>query len=346
MRKENAMFGNNHTRNIPRNGWTLLVVGVVVMGGLAITSLLLIGCGNASKTTTYIIGVVNPSPNQESTIKGFKEGLTELGYVEGENVTYIYDGPVSANKLDAVAQGLVKAKVNLILAITTAATKAAQRATAGTDIAVIFIPVTDPVEAGIVASLTKPGGNTTGVTPATQEGKRLEWLLQVAPQIKQIYVVYNPKDQSPVLALKTVSETAAKLNVALIIREVLSTEEADAAFKNVPKEADAIFFLPDTVVNAHAVNTFKIAIELGLPTSGPNVTTVNEGALTAYGVDLAIAARQQAARLASQILRGTKPANLPVETAQLFSAVNLKTAQAIGLDIPDDILQQANIIIR
>ena len=92
--------------------------------------------------------------------------------------------------------------------------------------------------------------------------------------------------------------------------------------------------------------TYKIAIELKLPTSGPNVATVNDGALTAYGVDLTVAARQQAARLADQILQGTKPADLPVETAQLFSAINLKTAQAIGLDIPDDILRQANIIIR
>ena len=100
------------------------------------------------------------------------------------------------------------------------------------------------------------------------------------------------------------------------------------------------------MVNARGANSYKLAIELGLPTSGPNVATVNDGALTAYGVDLAVAARQQAARLASQILQGTSPADLPVETTQLFAAINLKTAQAIGLDIPDDILRQANIIIR
>jgi putative ABC transport system substrate-binding protein len=321
-----------------------LQLGLVIL--LVITGLLLADCGSAPKTKIYTIGVLNPSVNQEVTVRGFKEGMTELGYAEGKNVTYIYDGAVSADKLDAVAQGLVKAKVDLILAITTSATKAAQKATAGTDIAVVFIPVTDPVGAGVVASLTKPGGNTTGVTPATQEGKRLEWLLQVAPKIKQIYIVYNPKDQSPVLALKTVSETAAKLGVELITREVSTTEEAMVAFKNIPREVDAIFFLPDSMVNARGADPYKIATEFGLPTSGPNVATVNDGALTAYGVDLSIAARQQAARLASQILRGTKPADLPVETTQLFSAINLKTAQAIGLDIPDDILRQANIIIR
>jgi putative ABC transport system substrate-binding protein len=271
--------------------------------------------------------------------------MTELGYVEGENVTYIYDGPVSADKLDAVAQGLVEAKVNLILAVTTSATKAAQRATSGTDIAVVFIPVTDPVGAGIVASLTKPGGNTTGVTTATQEGKRLEWLLQVAPKIKQIYIVYNPKDQSPVLALKMVSETAAKLDVELITREVITTEEADAAFKNTPKEADAIFFLPDRMVNVHGTDSIKLATKLRLPTSGANIKIAYDGALTAYGVDLPVAARQQAARLADQILKGARPADLPVEIAEFYLAINMKTAEAIGLTVPDEVLRQANIII-
>ncbi len=319
---------------------------MAILVGVAVSIVLLTGCSNTPKVKTYVIGILNPSVNQESTVKGFKDGMTELGYVEGKNVTYIYDGPVSSDKLDVVAQSLVSAKVNLILSITTSATKAAQKATAGTDIAVVFIPVTDPVGAGIVASLRKPGGNTTGVTPATQEGKRLEWLLQVAPKIKQVYIVYNPKDQSPILALKTVSETATKLGVGLITREVNTAEEVMLALKNIPEEADAVFFLPDSMVNAPGVDIYKTAIKLKLPTSGPNVATVNDGALTAYGVDLSVAARQQAARLANQILQGTKPADLPVETAQFFAAINLQTAQAIGLDIPDDILRQANVIIR
>ncbi len=313
---------------------------------LVLVSLVLAGCGGAVKTQTYTIGVINPSSNQESTVKGFKDGLAELGYIEGKNITFIYDGPVSTDKLDAVAQDLVKAKVNLILTITTPATLAAKRATAGTRIPVVFIPVTDPVEAGVVDSLKRPGGNITGITSTTLEGKRLEWLLQVAPAIKHIYIVYNPDDQSPVLALKTVSVTANKLGVELITYKATTPDEVKAAFENVPKEADAIFFLPDYLVNKNAANLLKQVNELGLPTSGPNATTVNDGALTGYGVDLAVSARKQAARLASQILQGSNPADLPVETAELYSAINLKTAKVIGLDIPDTILRQANIIIR
>jgi putative ABC transport system substrate-binding protein len=94
------------------------------------------------------------------------------------------------------------------------------------------------------------------------------------------------------------------------------------------------------------VDIYNIAIKLKLPTSGPNVNAINDGALTAYGIDLAVAAKQQAARLAGQILKGAKPADLPVETAEYFSAINLKTAQAIGLEIPDTTLRQANIIVR
>jgi putative tryptophan/tyrosine transport system substrate-binding protein len=319
------------------------VILIVIL--LIITGLLLSGCGSAAPKT-YTIGILNPSPNQETTIKGFKEGMTELGYVEGKNVTYVYQGPAAADKLDAVAQDLVKAKVDLILSITSPATQATQKATAGTAIPVLFIPITDPVGAGFVKSLTQPGGNLTGVAGGTPEGKRLEWLLQVAPTIKQIYIVYNPKNPSPVQSLKAVSEAAAKLGVKLITREIGTTDEAMAAFNEIPQEADAIFLLPDSMVTARSAGIYKIANELKLPTSDPNVTTVNQGALTAYGINFEACAKKQAARLANQILRGTKPADLPVEMAELSSAINLKTAQAIGIDIPDATLRQANTVVR
>ena len=310
-----------------------------------ITSLLLVACGG-EKDKTYTIGVINLSQNLDESVDAFKEGMTELGYVEGENITYIYEGPAGMGQLDAVAQGLVAADVDLILSLTTPATKAAQQAAADTDIPVVFIPVTDPVGAGIVDSLTSPGGNATGITYSSQEGRRLEWLLQVAPTIEQIYIVYNPEDQSPVLALESVSETAKQLGVELITREASTPEEAAAAFENIPEEADAIFFLPDSVANARMADWLEIAAQLNLPTSGSNTALAEDGTLTAYGIDLTISAKEEGARLADQILRGTQPADLPVEMAEFFSVVNLKTAEAIGLDIPDTILRQTDIVIR
>jgi putative ABC transport system substrate-binding protein len=324
----------------PKHSHTLIAIPIIIL------ALSLISCGKVQTQETYTIGVVNFSQRQEGTLNGFKEGMTELGYIEGENVTYIYDGPVSVDELDAVAQGLVAADVDLILSITTPATQAAQRATADTDIPVVFVPVTDPVGAGLVDSLKQPGGNITGVTFGIQEGRRLEWLLQVVPTIEQVYVPYNPEDQGPVLALETVSEAAAKLQIELITREASTPEEVEAAFENIPDEADAIFFLPDSVITARIDDWLEMANELGLPTSGPNLAAAEDGHLTAYGIDLAAAARQKAARLADQILQGIEPADLPVETAEFFSAINLKTAAAIGLDIPDEALLQADIIIR
>ncbi|MBN1584041.1 MAG: sugar ABC transporter substrate-binding protein, partial [Anaerolineae bacterium] len=126
-----------------------------------ITGLLLAACGSRPKT--YTIGVINIVPALDATLEGFKEGMIELGYIEGENITYIYEGAtVEMDKIDAVAQSLVAAEVDLILSLTTPASRAAQRATTGTDIPVVFVPVTDPVGAGLVASLRQPGGNMTG----------------------------------------------------------------------------------------------------------------------------------------------------------------------------------------
>lgn len=331
-------MNNDNFHDKIRKGWRIFL-------GIIVFSLLLVACGGQK---TYTIGVINFSPHQETTVEGFQKGMTELGYVEGKNVIYIYEGATSdTDELDAVAQRLVKADVDLILSLTTPATQAAQQATAGTDIPVVFIPVTDPVRAGIVDSLTNPGGNITGITYSSQEGRRLEWLIQIDPTIEQVYIVYNPQDKSPVLALEAVSETTAQLGVELITREASTSEEIAAAFENIPAEVDAIFFLPDSVVNVRIQDWLELAIKLKLPTSIPNLGAVeDDGALTAYGIDLTVSAQQEAARLADQILRGIKPGDLPVEMAEFYLAINLKTAEAIDLDVPDDVLLQADIIVR
>jgi putative ABC transport system substrate-binding protein len=325
--------------NQPLKYWLIFVVLFIITG------LSLAACDNDQKT--YTIGVINIVPALDNTLEGFKEGMTELGYTEGENITYIYEGATTdIDKLDSVAQGLVAAEVDLILSITTPATQAAQRATVDTDIPVVFVPVTDPVSAGLVDSLKQPGGNVTGITFGVQEGRRLEWLVQIVPTIEQIYIIYNPEDRSPVLALEILNETAATLGVELITREVRNSEEIMAAIENIPEEADAFFLLPDSLVSTRLTELLKAAAELQLPTSGANIEDVTaHGVLISYAMQQ-ISAGKQAARLADQILRGTKPADLPVETAEFYLAINLKTAEAIGLDISDEILLQADIIVR
>jgi putative ABC transport system substrate-binding protein len=320
-------------------GKTLLLV-IVLLG------LPLFAC-ERTKTDTYSVGVLNIVPDLDQTYLGFKQGMTALGYVEGSNIRYHYDGPTTdIDRLGAAAQALLAAKVDLILSITTPATSAAQNATDGLDLPVVFAVVTDPLGAGIVADMQRPGGNISGVTFGVQEVRRLEWLVRIAPQSKRIYVPYNAKDKSPVLALKTVREAAAKLGVELITREFNDPKSLAEAVTHIPAEVDAIFLLPDSLLGTRIEDLVTTANNRKLPMSGANIMVVkNYQVLTSFGCDVHQMGIQ-AARMADQIFRGARPTDLPIETAEFYLAVNLKTADTIGLSISDEVLRQADIIVR
>jgi putative ABC transport system substrate-binding protein len=239
----------------------------------------------------------------------------------------------------------VEADVDLILSVTTPATQAAQRAAADTGTPIVFVPVTDPVASGLVKSLRQPGGNITGVTFGFQEGRRLEWLLQIAPAIEEIYIPYNPEDRSAVLALEMARTTAVELGVTLITPEIHTSEDLAAAIEHIPEEADAMFLLPDSLISSRGAEPIHAAIERHLPVSGVNSAAVRDGALVSYGMEQTDSGKQ-AARLADQIFQGVKPADLPVEMAEFYLAINLQTAETIGLDISDEVLLEADIIIR
>jgi putative ABC transport system substrate-binding protein len=307
-----------------------------------IASLLLAGCGDRPKK----IGVLNLSSGLDAIVEGFKKRMDEFGYSEGENIAYIYEGATnSIETLDAAAQRLVESEVDLILSLSTPATQAAQRATVDTDIPVVFVPVTDPVGAGLVESLKHPGRNITGVTFLFQEKQRLQWLVHIVPTIQNIYIPYNPEDRSAVLALETASATAAELGIEIITRTASAPEEVIAATEQIPAEADAVFRLPDSLFIPHMAQLVEAANARKLPTSGPGEASVQAGTLIVYGIRHDAIAKQ-AARLTDQILSGIKPADLPVEMAETFLTINLKTAEIIGLDIPDEVLRQADTIIR
>jgi putative ABC transport system substrate-binding protein len=333
------MLSNDRSRKKTRSVWTMLIWVTVV-------ALLLSGCGGSAKPKTYTIGVINLAPTLEDTLVGFKEGMTELGYTEGENVEYIYAGPAGTiDKLDELAQELVNAKVDLIFSITTPATQAAQKATADNHIPVVFGILTDPVGAGVVSSLTQPGGNITGVTFGPQEAQRFAWLTKIVPSVKRVYIIYNSNDNSAKLAFLTASETADKLGLEIISREARNPDEITAALAEFPDNVDALYLLPDSQTEAKLVDILAVANAHHLPTSVANVDVVADGPLYSYAMKQAPTG-QQAARLADQILQGIKPADLPVETTEFFLAINLKTAQNIGITIPDNIISQADTIYR
>lgn len=310
-----------------------------------IAAMFLSGCGGASQPKTFTIGIVNLAASLEEIVNGFKAGLAEAGYVEGQNVTYIYDGPVAPDALSALYESLKAKKVDLVYSVGTAATAQAKKSLEGTSIPVVFAPVTDAVKSGFVADLLKPGGNLTGVQIGNVIPKRLEWLTVIAPGVKRIYIVHNPNDNGSVQGLAALNAAAPTFKVELEVHEARTPDEIVAAIGAVPDNVDALFVLSAVTIVAHVDAFVQAANSHKLPLATSNITDLEVGALTAFGVEDDTLGRE-AARLAAQVLRGVKPADLPVETTDSVLGLNLKTADLIGLNIPDTIIRQAKVVVR
>jgi len=301
------------------------------------------GC-NGNKT--YKIGVVNLAPAFDPILEGFKAGMEEAGYVEGQNIEYIYDGPAAnPDALNDVIANLKTEQVDLVLSFGTLATLRAKEGLDGTDIPIIFGPVTDPVASGIVAEVLKPGGNITGIQTGNPTPKRLDWLMRFVPTIKRIAVFHNPNDNSSVQALAALQETVPTFNVELVIQEAGTADEIKTQLDQLPDNVDAIFMNASAVFEANIKEFVATANARKLPLAAPATANVWDGALISYGHDNVLLGKQ-ASGLAKQILQGISPSNLPVESADLLVSVNLKTAETIGLTIPDDLLRSADLIVR
>jgi putative ABC transport system substrate-binding protein len=298
------------------------------------------------KSPPYTIGLVTNNRNGLRNIEGFQAKMTELGYTVGQNVNYIFEGsPVRGKDLDAVLKKMVKENVDLIFTAGTPTGVAAHSITAGTKIPVIFGVIADPIAAGVMNDLTSPGGNMTGVKLDANQARRLQFLLEMAPNIKRILIPYNPSDTASSSAVAQLNKVAPGFGVEIVERLAYNDQEVFELLNNLPGRLDAIFLVPGTTVNIHLQDVLTVANKRKLPVSGPSLAQVEEGALTTYGFNHYEAGRQ-AARLCDQVLRGADPGSLPVETAEFFLAVNLRAAERIGFPVPYSILQQAKIIIR
>jgi len=305
----------------------------------------LAACSEGQLSKNYTVGVVNLNKEHDKVFLGFKKGLTALGYTEGKNITFIYNG--SRSKMPDLVndlQSLIDQKVDLILSITTPATKKTKKMTAGTGIPVVFAPVFDPVESGIVQSLVKPGGNLTGIKVGGHSGKALDWLLKIAPDIKNISVPFNSKNRATVQSLQSLQQTADKVGVTLAVNEVDNKKELALLFEKLPDKTDALWLLNSHFLVKNTKLFVDAAIKYGLPL-GSSTSQVDEGVMVTYGQNTSRTG-ELAAGLADKILQGVSPASLPVEITDFFLGINLKTANSIGIDISDDILHVADTIIR
>lgn len=317
-----------------------LAVAIITLTGLS-------ACNRQSEQRRpFKVGLVTNNQNGLKNLQGFKDGMAKLGYVEDQNIVYVSEGvAVRGEVLERVLRDLIQAEVALIFTAGTPTGVTAHRLTKAANIPVVFGVIADPIAAGVLQNLTQPGGNITGVRLSPNQARRLQLLLEIAPDIKRIYIPYDPDDAASSSALAQVRQLAPSLGVEIVEDMARTRQEVDALLANLPRDIHAIFLVPGTTVNARLPDILAIALKRRLPVSGPSTIQVEQGALTTYGF-IHHQVGMQAARIADQILKGASPGTLPVETAEFFLAVNLKAAQSIGREIPYEILQKADIIIR
>ena len=281
----------------------------------------------------------------------FRQGLRELGYVEGKNVALeIRAGEAKPDRLSAMAAELVRLKVDIIVAGGSAAVHAVKEATS--TIPIVMRYDADPVRRGVVDSLARPGGNITGLASITQElnAKRLEQLAEVVPEAKRIAVLAAQTDQARYMATRTYKELEAAARVlGAKLQLLLARDPAtiDNAFLAMTKEhAQALIVIPSVAYIQHREHVIKHAAKNRVPAIYFQPVFVESGGLMSYATDFADEFRR-AATYVDKILKGAKPADLPIEQPTKFELViNLKTAKQIGLTIPPGVLARADKVIR
>jgi putative ABC transport system substrate-binding protein len=211
------------------------------------------------------------------------------------------------------------------------------------DIPIVISAVGGPVESGLVESLGRPGGNITGVQVFDTNLKALEWLSMISPGIKKVFMPYDENDSYLIMNMDSFQKGASKMGIKLIPYKVHSVEETVTAIEGLPKDIDAIFRIPAPVLGQRNSELSRAAIKRGLPTCAS--VPLDEDVLITLASDF-YSIGKQTSRMTNQILQGIKPADLPIETAEVFLIVNLKTAKKIGFTIPYAILLRANKIIR
>jgi putative tryptophan/tyrosine transport system substrate-binding protein len=299
----------------------------------------------------YRVGCLNIASREQllHLIKAFEEGLRSLGYRVGENVVIEYrfaDG--ETERLPALAAELVRLGVDIIVTGINPNTVAAMKAT--TSIPIVMTNSVDPVGTGLVVSLARPGGNVTGFTADTGDeifGKRLELLKETLPKLSRVGILWNPDFAPNPTRLRAMREAAPALGFTLVLVEARRLDALEQAFAIMVRErAQALFVLSDGVLFNYRGQIAIMALRNRLPAMSAQREYADAGLLLSYGVDFRDLFRQSAA-FVDKIFKGAKPADLPIEQPTKFElVVNLKTAKALGIDIPPTLLTRADEVIE
>jgi putative ABC transport system substrate-binding protein len=320
---------------------------------LALCFLLLAPCFSAQAQQSKKIpriGFLDPTSLSVSMarIEAFRQGLHKLGYIEGKNIVIEYrfaDG--KSERLYDLASDLVRGNVAIILARATPGLVAAKQAT--TEIPIVFVGVADAVASGLVASLARPGGNITGLTSLAPElsGKRLELLKETFPKVLRVGVLRNPSNTNDPILWKETQAASQALGLQLQSLEVRSPKDFEGAFESATRAgAQALMTLTDPLLQSQRKRIVELAAKERLPAIHPDSEYVDAGGLMSYAPNV-LDFYRSAAIYVDKILKGAKPADLPVEQPTKFEfVINLNAAKQIGLTIPPQLLARADRVIK
>jgi putative ABC transport system substrate-binding protein len=297
------------------------------------------------------IGYISPrDPASESSrSEAIRLALRELGYIEGQNIAIEYRyAEGKRDRFPELAAKLVRLKVDIILGVGDAGIRAAKNATKTIPI-IMAAGGSDPVEAGFIASLARPGGNVTGLSTLTRElaGKRLELLKEAVPKLARVAVLYEPYQQAVLEVKEVLLVTARALKLTIQPWEVRAADDFERVFAELSKQRpDGLYASSGSLMRTNQKRIVGLTLKGRLPSIYYDRESVDAGGLMSYGADQADI-YQRVAYFVDRILKGAKPADLPVERPTKFELViNLKTAKQIGLTIPPEVLARANKLIR
>ena len=323
-----------------RREFITLIGGAAAMWPLA---------ARAQQTAMPVVGFMHATAQPDDEFIGvFKEGLRQTGYVDGRNVIIEFRSAEGQyERLPAIAAEFVRQQVNVIAAGTPVAALAAKRAT--TSIPIVFAVGSDPTRDGLVASLSRPGGNITGATFFSNllTAKRLGLLHELAPTARRFSALVNPKNANAQLQMAEAQQAVSTLGAQIAFVNASTESEIDRAFDNFrQQQADAVLILSDSFLNSRAARIAELALRHALPTCFSYRDPAVAGGLMSYGASRNDASRQSGI-YAGRILRGEKPADLPVQQPTKFEfVINMKTAKALGLVVPYSMQMLADEVIE
>jgi len=294
----------------------------------------------------YLAGVSTTA--DAPRLDAFRQGLRELGYVEGQSIQIDYrHESLDLKRLPEHAAELVRLNVDVLVAVTSNAAVAAKNATSA--VPIVFMGVTDPVGIGLAESLARPGSNSTGITNVAGilAGKRLELLKEIMPKASRVAVLWDPKAPGSVPQWEASKEPAEKLHLQLYSMQVSSVEGYMAAFKEAVKARNhAVWVTLNPVANSNQKLIAELAVDSGLASICARSDYAENGCLMAYGPGYKTEG-SDGARYVDRILKGAKPAELPIQQPTIFELViNLNTANRIGVKVPQSVLDRADKIVR